>query len=77
MLEDRCVGGADLVVYFGEGPADDALTEEDVSAYEGSESAAFAGGGRKIEIWRGRADRDSIEIGGGCGLRRCDRSQSS
>lgn len=38
--------------------------------------AAFSGGGGQIESRRGSADGDAIESGG-CGLRRCNGSQSS
>ena len=42
--------------------------EYNVAAFEGGEGAAFARGGRQIEIWRRCADGDAIEVCS-CGLR--------
>ena len=50
--------------------------ENDVAALEGSESALFARGGGQIEIGRGCADGDAVEVCG-CGLRCSDGGQSS
>ena len=50
--------------------------EYDVAAFEGGEGAAFAGGGGQIEIGRGCADGDAVEVRG-CGLRCSNRGEGS